>query len=120
MANTRPGPHIAAFDVHPDGSVSNERRFAEYPLDTETETQPDGVPDGMKVDVEGRVYCTGPGGIWVFEPDGTKIGVISVPEVPVNIAWGEADNKTLFVSARPTSVYRTRMKTAGTPIPRAG
>ena len=48
----------------------------------------DGVPDGMKVDTDGRVYCTGAEGVWVFEPDGSLIGIIRLPEIPANCAWG--------------------------------
>src|SRR5713101_1118058 len=48
----------------------------------------DGVPDGMKVDVEGRVYCTGPGGTWVFASDGARLGIIRTPEIPANLAFG--------------------------------
>jgi sugar lactone lactonase YvrE len=77
-----------------------------------------GVPDGMKVDQEGRVYCTGPGGCWVFEPSGALIGVIRLPEYPANCAWGGPDHQTMFFTAN-TSIYSLRMKTPGTRIPRA-
>src|SRR2546425_6467417 len=70
----------------------------------------DGVPDGMKVDVAGRVYCTGPGGTWGFAPDGTNLGIIRTPEIPANLAFGGADMRTLFLTAR-TSVYTLRTKT---------
>jgi gluconolactonase len=73
-----------------------------------------GVPDGMKVDVEGRVWCTGPGGTWVFAPDGTRIGIIKTPEVPANLAFGGPDMKTLFLTAH-TSVYTLRTKVPGLP-----
>ena len=58
VANTRPGQYILAYDVHPDGAVSHGRHFA----DMSSADATNGVPDGMKVDQEGRVYCTGPGG----------------------------------------------------------
>jgi gluconolactonase len=77
----------------------------------------DGVPDGMKVDVEGRVYCTGPGGCWVFDANGSLVGIIRLPEIPANCAWGGADNRTMLFTAR-TSVYSLRMTTPGTAIPR--
>ena len=114
VANTRPGQYILAYDVHPDGTVSHGRHFAEMPSETTT----NGVPDGMKVDQAGRVYYTGPGGCWVFEPSGALIGIIRLPEYPANCAWGGADHQTMFFTAN-TSIYRLRMKTPGTPIPRA-
>lgn len=64
----------------------------------------DGAPDGMTVDVEGRVYCTGPGGTGVFAPDGTRLGIIRTPGVPANLAFGGPDLRTLFLTAR-TSVW---------------
>ena len=78
----------------------------------------DGVPDGMKVDMEGRVYCTGSEGCWVFDSSGNQLGIIRLPEIPANCAWGGPDNRTMFFTAR-TSVFTMRMKTPGTPIPKA-
>jgi len=73
-----------------------------------------GVPDGMKVDVQGNVYCTGPGGTWAYAADGTHIGTIKTPEVPANLAFGGPDMKTLFFTAH-ASVYSMRVKVAGLP-----
>ena len=112
VANTRPDKFIMAYDVNADGTVSNGRHFADM------SSEEAGVPDGMKVDVEGRVYCTGPGGCWVFEPSGELIGIIKLPEYPANCGWGGPDNKTMYFTAN-TSVFSMRMKTAGTKIPRA-
>jgi gluconolactonase len=70
----------------------------------------------MKLDVEGRVYCTGPGGTWVFAPDGASLGIIRTPEVPANLAFGGPDLRTLFFTAR-TSIYTMRVKTPGLPHP---
>ena len=70
----------------------------------------------MKVDVEGRVFCTGPGGTWVFAPDGKRLGIIRTPEVPANCAFGGPDLRTLFLTAR-TSVYTVRVKVPGRPHP---
>ena len=113
VANTREDMHIKAFDVQPDGSVANGRIFADMSSD-----EPDGVPDGMKVDVDGRVYCTGPGGCWVFDASGSRLGIIRLPEMPANCAWGGAENRTMFFTAR-SSVYSMRMTTPGSRIPRA-
>ncbi len=113
LANTRQSMHVDAFDVRPDGSLINQRRFYQF-----HDTGEPGFPDGMKVDVEGRLFCTGPGGVWVIDPDGTAIGVLQFPEQAINMGWGDADNKTLYVAAM-TSVYSIRLKTPGVPIPRA-
>ena len=114
VTNTRDRMYIAAYDVQPDGSVTGKRDFADMSSD-----EPDGVPDGMKVDSEGRVYCTGPGGCWVFDPDGQRLGIIRLPEIPANCAWGGPDNRTMFFTAR-TSVYTLRMTTMGISPWRAG
>ena len=101
-----PNRKIRAFDVAADGSLSNNRVFADMSSD-----EP-GVPDGMKVDTEGRVFCTGSGGIWVFEADGTHIGVIRGPEVPRNIAFGGPDGRTVYTTPG-TSIYSFRVTTPG-------
>ena len=112
VANTRPGQYIIAFELDGNGDVVGMRHFADMP----SERADNGVPDGMKVDVEGRVYCTGPGGCWVFESTGELIGVIELPEYPANCAWGGDDNRTMFFTSN-TSIYSMRMTTAGTRIP---
>jgi gluconolactonase len=56
----------------------------------------DGVPDGMKVDMERGVYCTGPEGVWVFNSQGSHLGIIRLPEILANCAWGGPDNRTIF------------------------
>ena len=108
----KPNQFIQAYDVAADGSLSNSRVFGDMA------SAEDGVPDGMKVDAEGRVYCTGSGGVWVFAPDGEHLGIIRVPEIPANCAFGGPDFKTMLFTAR-TSVYSLRMTTAGAPLPRA-
>jgi gluconolactonase len=111
VANTRWTQYIHAFELDAAGRVRRRRIFADMSSD-----ETDGVPDGMKVDVEGRVYCTGPGGTWVFAPDGARLGIIRTPEVPANLAFGGADLRTLFFTAR-TSVYTLRVKVPGQPHP---
>ncbi len=111
VANTRWTQYILALEIGPDGAATRRRIFADLSSD-----EPDGVPDGMKVDVEGRVYCTGPGGTWVFAPDGSRLGIIRTPEVPANLAFGGPDLRTLFFTAR-TSVYALRATTPGQPHP---
>jgi gluconolactonase len=97
--------HIRAFDVSPDSGLKNSRILLDMASDDP------GVPDGMKVDARGNVFCTGPGGVWVCRADGTLLGRIIFPELPANLAWGE-DGSVLFVTAR-TSVYRIQTKTRG-------
>ena len=111
VANTRWAQYIHVLELDADGRMARRRIFADMSSD-----ETDGVPDGMKVDVEGRVYCTGPGGTWVFATDGTRLGVIRTPEVPANLAFGGPDLRTLFFTAR-TSVYTLRAKVPGQPHP---
>ena len=98
---------MRVFDVHPGGTLANGRIFAEL-----KDPSKSGVPDGMKVDVEGNVYSTGPGGVWVFSPSGNLLGKIEVLEIATNLAWGDRDYKTLYITAS-NSLYRIRLKIAG-------
>ena len=70
-----------------------------------------GVPDGMTVDLAGNIFATGPGGVWIFAPDGTHLGTIQPDEVPANVAWGD-DGYTLYMTAR-TGLYRIQLTTEG-------
>ena len=74
-------------------------------------SQPDDVIDGVKVDRSGNVYVSGPGGLWVFSPDGRALGKIVGPEHPHNMAWGD-DGGTLYLAAQ-TGIYRIRLSTEG-------
>ena len=100
--------HVRAFDLAADGSIENGRLFADLSC-----ADP-GVPDGLKVDQESNVYTTNALGIWVHDPGGKFLGLISVPEVPANCAWGE-DDQTLFITAR-TSVYTVQMHVPGVAV----
>lgn len=104
-----PRRHVRAFDVLSDGRLANSRIIADM-----DHPQP-GSPDGMKVDAEGHLYVAGATGVWVFEPDGTHLGVIATPERPANCAWGDADRQTLYITAR-TSLYRIRTRIPGVPV----
>ena len=97
--------HLRAFDVQPDGTLTNSRILVDMA------SEEPGLPDGLKVDQRGNVFCTGPGGVWVCRPDGTLLGRILVPELPANVAWGE-DGSVLFATAR-ASVYRIQTQTRG-------
>ncbi len=101
---------IRVFDVQPDGSLTDHRFFASMSSPEE------GVPDGMKVDVEGRIFGTGPGGTWVFGASGKHLGIIRSPEVPANCAFGGPDYRTLFLTAR-TSLDAVRTKVPGMKAP---
>jgi len=100
--------NIRMFDVAQDGHLSNARIFASGIKDALRE----GVPDGMKADTEGNVYVTAPGGVWVYDFHGVKLGEISIPEKSANLHWGDDDWQTLYVCAS-TSVYSVRTKATG-------
>ena len=110
IADTARG-HIRAFSVAADGSLSDGRVFAEL----KAAPGERGAPDGMKVDREGNVYCTGPGGVWIFDRQGRFLGRVATPEVPANIGWGDADWRTLYITAQ-TSLYRIRLSVPGIPV----
>jgi gluconolactonase len=111
VANTRWTKYIHAIELDAAGAMVRRRIFADMSSDGTN-----GVPDGMKVDAAGRVFCTGTGGVWVFAPDGSKIGIIETPEVCANVAFGGPDLRTLLLTAS-TSVYTLRVKTPGLPHP---
>ena len=111
VANTRWTAYIHAIELDSTGNMVRRRVFADMSSDV---TQ--GVPDGMKVDVAGRVFCTGPSGVWVFAPDGTRIGIIETPEVTANVAFGGDDLRTLFLTSS-TSIFTLRVRTPGVPHP---
>jgi gluconolactonase len=99
--------NIRVYDVAKDGSLTNGRVFGEEPGG-----KGDGVPDGIRVDKKGNLFVTGPKGIWVWSPDGTHLGTIALPEQPANLTWGDADLRTLYITAT-TSVYKLRTSTRG-------
>ena len=101
-----------AYDLDENGA-SNPRVF----YDVTAEEAP-GAPDGMKVDVSGNLFATGPGGVWVLAPDGTHLGTIQTPEVTANVGWGD-DGHSLYLTSS-TGLYRIRLTTAGViPGPRS-
>ena len=99
--------NIRVYDVAADGQLTNGRIFGEEPGG-----KGEGVPDGMRVDVNGNVFVTGPKGIWVWDPEGNHLGTIAMPEQPANLIWGDKDFRTLYITAT-TSVYRLKTKTTG-------
>ena len=101
-------PIWVAYPVKPDGSLGAGRVFADV---SKYYKEGDGVPDGMKVDLQGHVFATGPGGVFVFTPDGTLLGRILTGVPTANVAWGE-DGSTLFITAN-HRVLRLKTKTQG-------
>lgn len=107
--------HIRAFDMAPNGTLAkaSDRMFCDL------RGERGGVPDGMKVDVEGNVYCGGSGGIWVMDPAGKHLGtLVHGQPATTNLAWGGDDWKTLYFTSRNT-IGRIRLKTPGVPVPPA-
>jgi gluconolactonase len=102
--------HIRVFAMRSDGTLKGGEVWAE------TRGEGAGAPDGMKLDSRGNVWCCGPGGIHVFAPDATCLGVLRTPEYVANFCFGGPDLKTLFVTAS-TSLYRVRVATAGRKLP---
>jgi gluconolactonase len=100
--------HVRAFDVAPDGGISNSRVLIEM------RGEGPGRPDGMKVDMKGNIYCTGPGGFWVIDPAGKCLARVRMPEITPNLAWGDSDWQTLYLTAQ-TSVYRIKTLAPGIP-----
>jgi gluconolactonase len=99
--------NIRVYDFHPNGTISGGRLFGEEPGGKD-----DGVPDGIKMDKAGNMFVTGPNGIWVWDSEGHHLGTIVLPEQPANLAWGDSDYGTLYITAT-TSVYRLHMNTHG-------
>ncbi len=95
------------YDVKPDGMVTNGKVFCKA-----DPSEGPGGPDGIKVDQDGNLYGAGPGGVWIISPEGKHIGTIKIPERVANCAWGDADGKTLYVTAS-SSVYRIPLSIPG-------
>ena len=94
------------YDAAADGTVSNGRVFFDV-----TDHADGGLPDGMKIDVLGNVWATGPSAVFVFSPDGTHLGTIKPPEDPANCGWGD-DGRTLYITAE-TGLYRIKTSVMG-------
>jgi gluconolactonase len=98
---------VMRYDVAADGSLSGGAVFHDL-----TGAPGEDAIDGVKVDQAGHVYACGPGGIWVLSPDGEHLGLLALPEDPHNLAWGDEDGRTLYVTAL-TGVYRIRLLIPG-------
>lgn len=110
VANSDPAEKVwMAYDVNDEGMFENARVFYDV-----TAVEDPGLPDGLKLDTNGNLYATGPGGVWILSPDGTHLGTIQPDEVPANVAWGD-DGSTLYMTAR-TGLYRIKLISSG-PMP---
>lgn len=105
--------HIRAFEVQPNGTLA---KASDRVLVDLTGAEP-GVPDGMKVDVEGNVYCGGSGGLWIMDPNGTKLGrIVHGAPATTNLGFGGADWKTLYFTSR-NHLGSVNVKIPGIPVP---
>lgn len=111
--NSEPKKIWMRYRVNADGTLSEGKLLYDATLDPRP-----GNPDGMKVDIEGNIYSAGPGGVWIFTPEGKPLAVMLIPEKVANLAWAGAGRKTLYIAAS-TSIYRVRLKVPGTPAPGA-
>jgi len=109
VANSDPEQAVwKAFPVKADGTLGPSRVFADV---TAMAGKFPGLPDGMKVDRDGNLWATGPGGVHIFAPDGTRLGRLDTGEATANAAWGD-DGSTLYITAD-MYVCRVRTKTKG-------
>jgi len=108
--NSEPKKIWMRYRVLPDGTVADPKLLYDATADPRA-----GAPDGMKVDAEGNIYSAGPGGVWIFSPEGKPLGTIVMPERTSNVAWAGPDRQTLYITAS-TSVYRVHLKVPGAPL----
>ncbi len=98
---------VMRYPVNADGTLGKGEVFVDM-----TSAPGEDALDGLKVDHQGNLYASGPGGVWILSPDGKHLGTIVGPEHPHNFAWGEADGRTLYLCAR-TGLYRIRLSVPG-------
>lgn len=107
VSNSDPDKKLwMVFAVREDGTLGLGRTFADVTYETA-----EGLPDGLKLDNQGNLFASGPGGVWIYNAEGTHLGTIQPEEVPANVAWG-GDGTTLYMTAR-TGVYRIKLSTGG-------
>ncbi len=98
---------VYRYEVNQDGTVKNGKLFFDF-----TNFKGDDAIDGIKVDVEGNVYVSAPGGLQVLNKDGKHLGTIVTPKPVHNMAWGDDDGKTLYLCAL-TGLYKIRLNVTG-------
>jgi gluconolactonase len=111
LNNTR-GEYLLAFDVQPDGKLTNRRNFGRYEGVTKTDTGVASGADGLAVDNDGRVYAATTAGVQVFSPQGQHLGTIPLSRSPQNLAFAGADKKTLYVVGR-GAAFKVQMLSQG-------
>jgi gluconolactonase len=104
---------VMRYEATADGSYANGIVFFDM-----TRTPGEDAIDGIKVDAQGHLYVSGPGGLWVLAPDGRHLGTIVAPRHVHNMAWGDEDGRTLYLCAR-DRLYRLRLHVAGARAPAA-
>jgi gluconolactonase len=105
--NSEPQKIWRRYRVNSDGSLGDGKLV----YDASSDSRP-GAPDGMKVDQRGNLYSAGPGGVWIFSPEGKHLGTIDMPEKTGNLTFGDKDGKTLYIAAS-SSIYRMRVTVPG-------
>ena len=103
---------VMRYEVRPDGTLASGRVF----FDMSSAPGEDAI-DGIKVDQRGTLYVSGPGGLWIISAEGTHLGTVTGPEHPHNMAWGDDDGRTLYLTAQ-TGLYRLRLNVSGAPAGR--
>jgi gluconolactonase len=98
---------VMRYEVAADGGLANGRVFFDM-----TEAPGEEALDGLKVDERGNLYVSGPGGLWILSPAGKHLGTIKAPRLPANFAWGDADGRTLYLTAR-SALYKMRLNVPG-------
>jgi gluconolactonase len=104
--------YVKRYDVKADGTLENGRMLIDMNSDPAR-----GITDGLRVDVKGNLWETGPGGVWIVTPEGKHIGTVKTPELSANVEFGDRDHKTLYVAAR-TGIYKIRLNVEGIPAGR--
>jgi gluconolactonase len=105
---------VFRYEVLPDDTIADERLFVNMSADLRTARGKDrGEADGIKVDVKGNVYSSGPDGIWIMSREGKHLGTIITPTRITNPAFGDADGKMLYLTTHTGELYRVRLKIEG-------
>jgi len=98
---------VMRYRVAENGSLTEGSVFFDM-----TGAPGDEALDGLKVDSRGDLFVSGPGGVWILSPEGKHLGTLHVAELPANFAWGDADHRSLYMTAR-TGLYRVRLNVSG-------